>query len=338
LNYSGLTNAATVYNATTLAVTAGSLDTVTWSGNLGAAAAASGTISVTTADTWTALGETTTYNFASVINTLGTTSAGSITFTAAAETATSGLLILGSLDGQGTTAFDVVNNLITGSAGADTIITQGYQDVLVGGLGADDITYLGSIGGTTTANTVSITGDLATAGGSADTIDILNMTAGETATVNAGAGNDVVTLGLESDTYIFANVATVPVTAAATIAQVVLNVGSDSITNYTVDTDVFDLSTTVFRTSIGADTAAFATDHYQQVTSTEALVGGLTIGGIVVVQAGANADASIYFIDRTVVTGTDSVDELVQAGNATLIGQVSNVTGLFGAGEFAVIA
>jgi hypothetical protein len=346
LNYTGLTNAATVYDATTLVVTAGSLDAVTWAGNLGATAAASGTIAVTTAAGWTASGETTTYDFSDVSNTLGTTSVATITFIATAETDTTGLTIIGSSDGGTSTgtAFSVVNNLITGSAGADTITTAGYQDVLVGGLGADTITYTGASSiFTTTNNTVSITGDLATAGGSADTISILNMATGETATVNAGAGNDVVTLGLESDTYIFANVATVAISAgvagASTVSQMVLNVGSDAITNYIAASDVIDLSATVFGTdTIGANTADFAAAHYQQVTSDTALVGALTLGGIVVVQSGANAAASIYFVDQTLAAGVSSVNELVQAGHATLIGQVSTVTGSFAAGEFAVIA
>ena len=336
LNYDNITNAGIdIDNATAdelIVLNGGSLDIVDFDGDLGnVALTAAGNLTFVADNTYTATGVATTYDFTGVGNTIGTAIA-TLTMNAAAEVNALGLTIYGSTDGGSATAG--VNNVITGGASvANTITSAGYRDQLTGGSAADSITYTGNAGVAT--NSVVIT-----AGAGADTITISagTMIAGETATVNAGAGNDVVSLGLETDTYIFANVATVAITPAASVAQTVLNVGSDTISSYQTATDVFQLSTTVFGTSIGANTAAFATDHYQQVTSTIALVGALTIGGIVVVQAAENANASIYYVDRTVVTGVNSVDQLVQQGNATLIGQVSNVTGGFAAGEFAVIS
>lgn len=338
LNYRNISNNGGTYNGTTLSVAAGSLDTVTWYGDLGyditGTAGASGAISVTTNASWTENTQTTTYDFRNVTNIAGTTSAGTVTFDGSAEVA--GITVYGSNAGAGLTTSAVINNTITGGSGNDVISSAGYQDVLNGGAGNDTITYTGSpVALTATANTVSITG-----GTGNDTISVNLMTAGETATVNAGAGNDVVTLGLESDTYVFANVATVTISTAATVAQTQANVGTDQIANYNVASDVINLSSAVFGTAIGANTAAFATDHYQQVTATNAIIGGtgLTTGGIVVVQAGANADASIFYVDQTVTAGLTNVDTLVQSGHATLIGQVTNVTGSFAAGEFAVVA
>jgi hypothetical protein len=338
LIYTGFSNLGTTTNSIidsgSLVVQNGSLDVVTFSGDLGLddQTNAVGNLTVTTNQHWTDTLQTTTYDFSGIINSTGGTGLANavITFDASNETDATGLTIFGSTDGGSDTLG--VNNTITGSAGADTITSAGYSDSINGGAGADTITYTGSAGVNT--NAVTIVG-----GTGSDTITVNSMIAGEAATINAGAGNDVVTLGLEADTYIFADTATVAITAAtATVAQTVLNVGTDTITNYTVASDVFQISRGVFGTTIGTALGDIAAPQFGLVTTADTLLGTLTNNGIVVVQSAANANASVYYVDTSVTTDTVSVNNLVQAGDAVLIGTVSNVIGTFAASEFYIIA
>lgn len=341
LNYTNITDNGGTFNSNTLVVTSGSLDKVNFAGDLGGAGA--NPLTVTTADSWTENTQTTTYDFTKVVNSGSILE--NIVFDATAETGSTGLSIFGSTDGDGPTTG--VKNTITASAKGDTITSGGWADVIDGKAGNDSITYTGEAH-------AGVNGISITAGTGDDTVLITKMTAGDTATVNAGAGADLVTLGVESDTYIFANTATVPLSAFgahSTVSQMVLNVGSDAIVNYNVSTDVFNLSRAVFGTDIGA-VGALGAFHYSQVTTTSALIGNflgtiLDPAGIVVVQNGANANASIYYVDTigapgsiidVIQPGVVSVDNLVQAGSATLIGTLTNVSGTFSINEFSVIA
>lgn len=342
LNYDSIDNSGVSITTTELLVqNSGSVDVVDFDGDLGqSVVAATGTIVVTTADTWTAANQTTTYDFSGIINSTGGSGPGNgtITFSAAAETNATGLVIIGSTDGGSATLG--VNNTLTGSAGADTITSAGYSDSIVGGAGNDSITYTGNSGVAT--NAVIIVGDVAagvTQVGS-DTITISGMALGETATINAGAGNDTVTVGLETDTYIFSAVnltaAGTIAAAGATVAQTVVNVGVDSITGFNFDVDGVQLSKAVFGSGLGT----LAGDNIQVVTTADTLLAASTASeaSFVAVQANTNGNVSLYYVDSAFLGGVVSVNNLVQAGDAILIGSFTNVTGTAAVADFSFIA
>ena len=233
----------------------------------------------------------------------------------------------------GSTALATITNNLTGTA---TLNVNGSVSTTA-------LTY--TMAGTSTGNTTVISGsgaDSLTGGTGADTLtgnagaDTINGGSGSDV-INAGSGNDNITLGSGADTYVFATTATLASATTATVAETVLNVGSDAVVSYVVADDVIQLSRTVFGTNIGVVGALGAT-QYSQVTSSTALVGGLTNEGIVVLQAAADSSASIYYVDQTVVVSTQSLNTLIAGGHATLIGTLTSVTGTMAIGEFAVIA
>ena len=310
-----------------LAVTSGSLDIVDFNGDLGSTAT-SGVLSVTTGETWTASGQTTIYDFAGVVNSVGT-SASSLTFNGALETNATGLSIVGSNDGGSLTSS--VSNNITVNVGNDSITSGGLNDVIVSGAGNDSIVYTGS---TLVANTLNVD-----SGSGNDSITSVSTT-GDTLTINVGSGNDTSVFGGGTLNYTFAS-STAPLVGSATTSEVVLSVGLDSITGLSVSTDSLFLDVDVFGGSIGAAGSALGSTKFSQVASSNALLSSFTDlnNGIVVVQSAANASASIYYVGSTASSkALSSISNLEQAGNAVLIGNVSSVTGLFTNTDFVIAA
>ena len=310
-----------------LAVTSGSLDIVDFNGDLGSTAT-SGILSVTTGETWTASGQTTIYDFAGVINSVGT-SASSLTFNGALETNATGLSIVGSNDGGSLTS--AVSNSITVNVGNDSITSGGLNDVISSGAGNDVITYTGS---TLVANTLNVD-----SGSGNDSITSVSTT-GDTLTINVGSGNDTSVFGGGTLNYTFAS-STAPLVGSATTSEVVLSVGLDSITGLSVSTDSLFLDVDVFGGSIGAAGSALGSTKFSQVASSNALLSSFTDlnNGIVVVQSAANASASIYYVGSTASSkALSSISNLEQAGNAVLIANVSSVTGLFTNTDFVIAA
>ena len=310
-----------------LAVTSGSLDIVDFNGDLGSTAT-SGVLSVTTGETWTASGQTTIYDFAGVVNSVGT-SASSLTFNGALETNATGLSIVGSNDGGSLTS--AVSNNITGTVGNDSITSGGLNDVISSGVGNDVIVYTGSTG---VANSLT-----AESGSGNDSITTLSTT-GDTLTINVGSGNDTSVFGGGTLNYTFAS-STLPLVGSATTSAVVLSVGLDSITGLSVSTDSLFLDVDVFGGSIGTAGSALGSTKFSQVASSNALLSSFTDlnNGIVVVQSAANASASIYYVGSTASSkALSSISILEQAGNAVLIANVSSVTGLFTNTDFVIAA
>jgi len=310
-----------------LAVTSGSLDIVDFNGDLGSTVT-SGILSVTTGETWTAPGQTTIYDFAGVINSVGT-SASSLTFNGALETNATGLSIVGSNDGGSLTS--AVSNNITVAVGNDSITSGGLNDVIASGAGNDSIVYTGS---TLVANTLNVD-----SGSGNDSITSVSTT-GDTLTINVGSGNDTSVFGGGTLNYTFAS-STAPLVGSATTSEVVLSVGLDSITGLSVSTDSLFLDVDVFGGSIGAAGSALGSTKFSQVASSNALLSSFTDlnNGIVVVQSAANASASIYYVGSTASSkALSSISNLEQAGNAVLIANVSSVTGLFTNTDFVIAA
>ena len=211
LNYNSIDNTGLVVNGTVggnddLIVTTGSLDLVNFVGDVGTTVANAGSVTVVTADSWTALNQTTAYNFAGVVNTLGTTQS-LVTLNATAETNSTGLTIVGSSDG--TAAFGV-SNLILGSDGNiangfgnDTITSGGFNDVIIA-LGGNNIVSWSNATAAqaSSVNITALNGNdnlTANAASTAATITI-DGGAGNDTIVNAGAGTSTLIGGLGLDT------------------------------------------------------------------------------------------------------------------------------------------
>lgn len=310
-----------------LAVTSGSLDIVDFNGDLGSTAT-SGILSVTTGETWTASGQTTIYDFAGVFNSVGT-SASILTFNGALETNATGLTIVGSNDGGSLTS--AVSNNITVNVGNDSITSGGLNDVIRSGVGNDVIVYTGS---TLVANTLNVD-----SGSGNDSITSVTTT-GDTLTIDVGSGNDTSVFGGGTLNYTFAS-STVPLVGSATTSQLVLSVGLDSITGFTITTDTLFLDDDVFGGNIGAPGSVLASNKFSQVASSTALLSSFTDfeNGLVVVQSAANASASIYYVGSTASSkALSSISILEQAGSAVLVANVSSVTGLFTNTDFLIAA
>lgn len=328
VNFDNIDASGMTLDVNSMTVTAGSLDVLDFDVATSTGDLASGAIIVTTDNTWTEVNETTTYDFTGIVQSSQTTGNGTITFTAAAESNALGLTILGSTDG-GSAALGV-DNTITGSDGDDVITSAGYSDDLTGGDGDDQITYTG--------NSAVATNDVTVDAGAGDDVIVLSaMEAGEDSTVIAGAGDDLVTLSLGDTTYSFADVAveTLASAAVATTAETILNVGLDVISGFNATAnDVFEIDTAVFGTDINN---AGALASFQRVAATNTILATTTTNAIIAVQSDSGADVGLYYVAPDITVANTSIDILVQAGSAVLIGVMTNVTGLMDTNDFTVV-
>lgn len=341
LSYNNIDNSGA--NITSLALVvqnSGSVDYVDFNGDLGLTAAAGGDLTVTAPATWVAANQLATFDASSIINTQASDGNATVTIDMSLEVNALGLTILGSTDGGSATVG--VNNVITGGASvANTITSEGYQDVLTGGSVADTITYTGNSGVTT--NAVAIT-----AGAGNDIVNLFGLTGTETSTVIAGAGNDTVNLSLGVTDYNFASVAVQSLASAAvsTVAEMIVNVGQDAVSGLNVTTgavgaDRITVSEAVFGTDIG-NPGTHVLDGFQQVVATSTILATSSVNSIVAVQTGvsdvtAGTSASLYYVQPDITAG-QSIDVLVQSGQAILIGQLTGVTGLLDVTDFYVTA
>ena len=148
--------------------------------------------------------------------------------------------------------------------------------------------------------------------------------------ITGGAGNDV---------FQFATTI-VGVGASGTVAAVTASVGTDTITEFVVANDQFQLDQTVFNASIGTDGGTLGASQFVSQAGTGAVTeatGDLaTDGGIIFDTTARN----VYYVERgaTLVSGTTTLAQLVTASEATIIANITTLTGTLAATDFNIVA
>jgi len=261
------------------------------------------------------------------------------------------------------TATQAVNGVATISGSGDTSVTTTVATLFLGSVDATAATgsvtldlsaYTGTKGfdislgdaGTGETNIVNVAGAtgaaVITGGSGADSIiggsgaDVVNSGAGAD-TVVGNAGADVITLGAGADSYVFANqvVDSLGAAAASTVTEMIANVGNDVFDSFVVADDTFVIAQAVFGTNFAAGAATAANFDVVATTATAINAATTDVGNVIVVQSAANAAASVYYVD--VAGAGQTIADLVAAGDATLIGTLSSVTGSITTADFIVV-
>ncbi|MFM8526278.1 MAG: beta strand repeat-containing protein, partial [Cyanobacteriota bacterium] len=247
----------------------------------------------------------------------------------ASVTVAAGSTILGTVTASGTGSWTLsLSDLSKVGYGSDRTITATAKDPA------------GNTSKASTAFTLAVFDTLKTGGATKDTllgtdgVDSINGAVGDDTITGAG-GNDFITLGAGKDVLIFGGAGALGSdTIVGTAAQVLANIGSDTISDYGIADDSIRLSRASFGGQALGSTGALSSNKFRAVNNVQATVGAdFSSGGFVYDKATGNlfyttANATALTIGNLSLTGSNQ--------NAAIIGTFKG-TPLMVNTEFSVI-